>query len=180
MHLVLSRCLTGAWLLLAGCSAAPALRPDHGSYSTTGATTGAGAGVAAGGATSIPDRYPFPRARHLVVAARPADYSCVRSWVEETLRSRGIRIAAGGEAPQDALTLAVSIEALQGPGASWAPFSAAMNITSAHHRTDIDITIREPGAGAALWRARTRERAVLSCADADLKTHVQRLLEPIQ
>ena len=155
-------------LALAACGSTPN-RPDHGQYTTT---------VAAGPAIQS---FVFPRSRRAGVVAPARDFPCAGDRALRHLRDKGLAAEAlpeGAPAGDGTLLLVVRIEALQGPGAFWSPFSGA--IASNYARTDISLAIHDPGQATALWRARTRLRAALTCADEELLSQLQQLLTHIQ
>jgi hypothetical protein len=174
-------------IALAACGSPP--RPDHGTYSSTGAET-----------TATVKTYPFPRAKRLAIASPSARFACVRDWAEQHLQGKGIvsadpvaldtgfvatRLVRPGALSADelaaldgTLVLTIAVESLEGPGGSWNAWSGA--ITSSLERSDLALALYEPGNTIALWRGQSRVRAVLKCPDSDLKTQLQQLLAHIQ
>lgn len=155
-------------LVLAACSGTPN-RPDHGRYTAT---------VAAAPAVQS---FVFPRSRRAGVVAPVQAFPCAVDRAMRFLRDMGLAaetVPEGAPAGDGALLLVVRIETLQGPGAFWSPFSGA--IASNYARTDISVAIHDPGQATPLWRARTRVRAALTCADEELLAQLQQLLTHIQ
>jgi hypothetical protein len=174
-------------IALAACGSPP--RPDHGSYSSTGAET-----------TATVKPYAFPRAKRLAIASPTARFPCVRDWAEQHLQGKGIisaapvaldsgfvatRLVRPGALSADELAaldgmlvLAIAVDSLEGPGGGWNPWSGA--ITSSLERSDLALAIYEPGNTTALWRSQSRVRAALKCPDSELKAQLQQLLAHIQ
>jgi hypothetical protein len=181
------RALIALAALIAGCVST---QPDVGQYSST-ATSAA------------PDQaFRLPRDRKLLVASVPGQPACAAELLSERLHSlavavewprdridvdllsrhqRGAALTADEAAVglDEAIVLAVFVDALEGPGGGWRPM-ATMDLKSPHHRSDVGLAVYDGRSRAILWSSKVRARRVLQCDDEELLSMIHTIVSRVE
>lgn len=124
------------------------------------------------------------------MATAPGQPACAESYLYERLRSLGVPVALprdridmdvmwrhqrgspsvadqSAAGLDDAIVLAVHVDALEGPGGGWNLMSV-MDFKSAHKRSDVGLAVYDGRSRDILWSGMVRARRVLRCDDPEL------------
>ncbi len=180
----------GLLVIVALLDACVTAQPDVGQYSSTAASPAPG------------QTYRLPSDRRVLIASVPGQPPCAMELLVAHLRSLGASVelpqdridvdvmihhqrrspAGATDAPaglDDALVVAVLVDALEGPGGSW----GLMEITShksAHRRSDVGLVVYDGRSRTISWSNMIRARRVLQCDDPELLAMIRTIVSRIE
>lgn len=101
-----------------------------------------------------------------VPAASPQDRIDTNLMLRH-LRRSSLKPDEAAAGLDDAIVLAVFVDALEGPAGGWRPMEI-MDLKSAHNRSDVGLAVYDGRSHSILWSGMVRARRVLGCEDPEL------------